>query len=74
MESAEDGVRLLSVAPSARRRGNGQKLEWKRLCLNIRKHVFTVHGDGAWAQVAHKESPSLKIFKTHLDMVLGNLL
>lgn len=41
---------------------------------SVWKHVFTVHGDGAWAQVAHKESPSLKIFKTHLDMVLGNLL
>ena len=57
----EDGARLVLMVPSARTRGNGHKLKHRRLCLDIRKHLFTV-------RVMHRlprevvESPSLEVF------------
>lgn len=36
----EEVTRLLSVEPSVRARGKGQKLKCRRLHLNIRKHFF----------------------------------
>ncbi|KFZ56520.1 hypothetical protein N321_07488, partial [Antrostomus carolinensis] len=53
---------------------NGHKLKHRRLHLNIRKHFFTVTKH--WHKLPREcvESSSLKIFKSHLDMVPGNLL
>lgn len=34
----DDGDGLLSMVSRARKRGNGHKLEWRRFCLNIKKH------------------------------------
>ena len=51
-------------------------LKHRRLCLNIRKHFLTVrvteHGNRLPRKLV--ESPSLEIFKSYLDTVLGSLL
>jgi len=65
----EDRARLFSVVPSDRTRGRGHTRKHWRSPLNIRKHVVTVRLP---REVA--ESPSLEMFKSHLDMVLGILL
>ena len=44
--------------------------------MNIRKHSFTVRVTEHWHRLPREviASPSLEIFKCHLDMVLGNWL
>ena len=44
--------------------------------MNIRKNFFHCEGDRALAQVTREvvDSPSVEIFKTHLDVVLGKQL
>ena len=66
------------MVPSDRRRGNGHKLEHKRFSLNIRKKFFYSAVDVKLSQIAQRScgvslSPSLEIFRSYLDMVLGNL-
>ncbi|KAK4823333.1 hypothetical protein QYF61_000935, partial [Mycteria americana] len=39
-EWKEDGARLLSLGTTERTRGNGHKLEHRRCCLNIKKHLL----------------------------------
>jgi len=62
------------VVPSDRTRGNGHKLQYGRLCLNIRQSFFTVRVTEQWHRLPRDimESPSLEILKSHLDMVLGS--
>jgi len=61
------------VVPSARTRGNGHKLEQRKLQLNPRKNFFPLRVMEPWNRFPREavESPSLEILKTHLDEVLS---
>jgi len=69
------------VSPSSaqdndRTRGSGHELKHIKFCLKSREHFFTVRVNKHWHRLSREvvESPSLEIFKSHLDMVLGSWL
>jgi len=72
----EDGARFFSVVPSERMRGNGHKLKQRKFQLKIRKNFFPLRVMEPWNRLPREvvESPSLEIFKSHLDKILCSLL
>ncbi|KFV87220.1 hypothetical protein N308_01790, partial [Struthio camelus australis] len=52
---------------------NGPKLNHRKFHLSLRKNFFTVRVTEHWNREV-VESPSLEIFKTRLDVILGNML
>ncbi|KFV83147.1 hypothetical protein N308_02948, partial [Struthio camelus australis] len=55
---------------------NRHKLNLRQFHLNVRKKFLTVRVTEHWHRLPREavESPSLKIFKTRLDTILGNVL
>jgi len=71
-----DWTKLFPVVSSNRTRGNRHKLKHRKFQLNMRKNFLALRVIEHWNRLPRGvvESPSLEIFKTHLDMVLCNLL
>ncbi|KFV83704.1 hypothetical protein N308_06041, partial [Struthio camelus australis] len=55
---------------------NGHKRNHRKFHLNLRTNFLTVRVTEHWRRLPREavESPLLEIFKTRLDVILGNVL
>ena len=73
---SEVGVGLFSQAATKRTRGNGLKVHQGNYRLDIRKKIFTERVIKHWNRLPREvvESPSLEVFKRHVDVAFRDLV